>query len=195
MCPGGYVINSSSEEGKLAVNGMSNYKRDSGYANSAIIVTIDQNDYGDGLFAGMRFQEELERKTYELGNGFIPVQLYGDFKENKTSVDIKTNGIIGKYISSNLNEILPKFLSSSLVEGIEAFDNKIKGFNSNDAILCGTETRTSSPIRINRNQDGISYIDGIYPCGEGAGYAGGITSAAVDGIKQAENIMKIYKNN
>ena len=194
MCPGGYVINSSSEEGKLVVNGMSNYKRDSGYANSAIIVTVDQKDYGDGLFAGMNFQEELEKKTYELGNGLIPIQYYGDFKDNIPSKTINTNVIIGKYTSGNLNEILPKFISNTIIEGIEEFDNKIRGFKSRNAILCGTETRTSSPIRINRNPDGTAYIDGIYPCGEGAGYAGGITSAAVDGIKQAECIMKIYKN-
>jgi uncharacterized FAD-dependent dehydrogenase len=195
MCPGGYVINSSSEEGRLVVNGMSNYNRDSGYANSAIVVTVDNKDFGNNLFDGMKFQEELEHKTYELGKGSIPVQYYGDFVDNKISNDIHTNGIIGKYISANLNDILPEFLSSSIKEGIESYSTRIKGFNNRSAILCGTETRTSSPVRIVRDQlDGQSNIHGIYPCGEGAGYAGGITSAAVDGIKQAENLIKIYKN-
>lgn len=189
MCPGGYVINASSEDNKLVVNGMSNYKRDSGYANSAIIVTVDQKDYGEGLFAGMEFQEELERKTYELSKGSIPVQLYKDFKDNKVSDEIKTDGIIGKYISSNLRDILPNFITSSLIEGITNFGTKTKGYDIGSIILCGTETRTSSPIRIPRNIDGTSYIDGIYPCGEGAGYAGGITSAAVDGIRQAEHVI------
>ena len=194
MCPGGYVINSSSEENKLVVNGMSNYNRDSGYANSAIVVTVNSKDFGDGLFAGMNFQEELERKTYELGKGCIPIQYYGDFVNNIPSKDIVTKGIIGKYISTNLNEILPTFISSSIKEGVEAYSSRIKGFNNYSAILCGTETRTSSPIRIVRNQlDGQSNIEGIYPCGEGAGYAGGISSAAVDGIKQAEQLIKIYK--
>ena len=193
MCPGGYVINSSSEENKLCVNGMSNYKRDSGYANAALIVTVDQKDYGDGLFAGMEFQEELERKTYELGNGYMPIQLYGDFVNNIESKNIETDGIIGKYISSNLNKILPEFITSSLIEGIDNFDTKIKGYKSSKAIICGTETRTSSPIRIVRELNGEAYIKGIYPCGEGAGYAGGITSAAVDGIKQTEHIINTYK--
>ena len=194
MCPGGYVINASSEENKLAVNGMSNYKRDSGYANAAIIVTVDYKDYGEGLFAGMEYQEELERKTYELGKGSIPVQLYKDFKNNTPSKNIKTDGIIGKYISCNLRDILPDYLSSSIIEGISLYGKHIKGYDIGDAILCGTETRTSSPIRIPRNLDGTSYVDGIYPCGEGAGYAGGITSAAVDGLKQAENIISKYSN-
>ena len=195
MCPGGYVINSSSEENKLVVNGMSNYRRDSGYANSAIVVTVDHNDYGDDLFDGMKFQEELERKTYELGNGAIPVQYYKDFVANKVSDNIETKGIMGKYVGSNLNEILPLFISDSIKEGMTAYSNRIRGFNDGKTILCGTETRTSSPIRIVRDSlDGSANIAGIYPCGEGAGYAGGITSAAVDGIKQAENLIKIYKN-
>ncbi len=194
MCPGGYVINSSSEDNKLVVNGMSNYKRDSGYANSAIVVTVDQKDYGNNLFDGMYFQEELERKTYELGNGYIPIQYFGDFCNNIPSKDIKTNGIIGKYISTNIREILPLFLSESIIEGIHAYSNRIKGFDNISAILCGTETRTSSPIRIVRDSlTGLSNIKGLYPCGEGAGYAGGITSAATDGIRQAEQLIKIYK--
>ena len=195
MCPGGYVINSSSEEGRLVVNGMSNYNRDSGYANSAIVVTVDNKDFGNNLFDGMKFQEELEHKTYELGKGSIPVQYYGDFVDNKSSNDIHTDGIIGKYTSANLNDILPEFLSSSIKEGIESYSTRIKGFNNRSAILCGTETRTSSPVRIVRDQlDGQSNIQGIYPCGEVAGYAGGITSAAIDGIKQAENLIKKYKS-
>ena len=193
MCPGGYVINASSEEGKIAVNGMSNYDRASGYANSAIIVTVDQKDYGKGLFAGMEYQEELERKTYELGKGFIPIQLYKDFKENIPSKDLVTDAILGKYTSCNLRDILPNYISESIIECITDYGTKLRGYDNSNIILCGTETRTSSPIRILREPSGESFTKGIYPCGEGAGYAGGITSAAIDGIKQAENIISKYK--
>ena len=194
MCPGGYVINSSSEDNRLSINGMSNYKRDSGYANSAIVVTVNEKDYGDNLFDGMLFQERLEEKTYEIGTGLIPIQLLGDFKNNIESNNIQTNGILGKYKSSNLRPILDNSINQDIIEAFGEFDKQIKGFNNGDTILCGTETRTSSPIRIVRDSlDGLSNIKGIYPCGEGAGYAGGISSAAVDGIKQAENVIKKYK--
>jgi uncharacterized FAD-dependent dehydrogenase len=192
MCPGGYVINSSSDNNKLVINGMSNYKRDSGYANSALVVTVTKDDFGPNLFDGMHFQEKLEEKTYNYAKGLIPIQYYKDFIYNFKSDEIKTNAIMGKYISSNLNDILPSFITSSLKEAIPEFGKKIKGYDNNP-ILCGTETRTSSPIRIIRDENGTSNIKGIYPCGEGAGYAGGITSAAIDGLKEAEEFIKIYK--
>ena len=197
MCPGGYVVNASSEEKKLCVNGMSYAKRDSGVANSALIVTVNESDYGNTLFDGIKFQRSLEEKAYQLGNGLIPMETYGDYKDNK---EPKTIGklepkIKGQYRIANLNELLPYNLNIALKEGIENFDKKIKGFADKETLLCGIEARTSSPIRIIRDENYESNILGIYPSGEGAGYAGGITSAAIDGLKVSEAIMNKYKNN
>ena len=191
MCPGGYVINASSERGYLSINGMSDYKRDSGFSNSALVVTVNSNDYGDGLFDGLNFQKELERKTYEIGNGNIPVQKYEDFVNNTTS-EVTTNGIKGSYVSKDLNLILPEYISSSIKEAMPHFSKQISSFEKN-AILLGIESRTSSPLTILRDEDGETNIKGIYPVGEGAGYSGGITTSAVDGIIQAENFAKRFK--
>ena len=195
MCPGGYVVNSSSEENKLAINGMSNYKRESKNANSAIIVTVTPNDFGNHPLSGIEFQRNLEKLSYEEGNGKVPIQLYKDFKENKISTELKEIEPIikGKYSLGNINNILPKYITESLIEGIDYFNTKIKGYNRDDSILAAVESRTSSPIRIVRNEQFESNIKGILPAGEGAGYAGGITSAAIDGIKIAEQIAKTYK--
>lgn len=201
MCPGGFVVNASSEEGLLAVNGMSYSKRDSKNANSAIVVTVNPNDYqttildAPSVLSGMYFQRELEKKAFQLGNGKIPVQLYGDYCENKPSDSMRSivPEIKGKYLTTNLRQILPDFIGDSIEEGIRIFGNKIKGFSHPDAVLSGIESRTSSPVRILRNQDFQSDISGLYPCGEGAGYAGGITSAAIDGIKAFEAISNQYK--
>lgn len=195
MCPGGYVVNASSEENKLAINGMSYSKRDSDNANSAVLVTIGPEDYGSNPLDGIEFQRNLEEKAFYCGKGNIPVQLYKDYKANKIS---ESFGIVkplfkGKTTFSNLNEILPLYVNEALKEGIEAFGTKIKGFNADDSILAAVESRTSSPVRIIRNEQGESNIKGIYPCGEGAGYAGGITSAAIDGIKTYELIAQKYK--
>ena len=194
MCPGGYVVNASSELNRLAINGMSNFKRDTKNANSAIIVTVDSKDYGNNPLDGINFQRKLEEKTYNLGKGKIPIQLYKDFKDNKTTTKL---GIVspifkGKYQLSNLNDILPNYISNSIKEAIEDYSRKIKCFNMDDAIIAGIETRTSSPIRIVRNEKYESNIKGIYPCGEGSGYSGGITTSAIDGIKIAEQIIKTY---
>lgn len=196
MCPGGYVVNSSSEENHLAINGMSNHNRDSENANSAIIVTIHPRDFGLNPLDGVEYQRKLEEKTYKLGNGNIPVQLLQDFIENKTSTHFgKINPILkGKYQFSNLNKILPGEISESLKEAFPYFGKKIKGFDDKDTILAAVESRTSSPVRIVRDDFLESNIKGIYPCGEGAGYAGGITSSGMDGIKVAEAIGKKYKN-
>ena len=195
MCPGGYVVNSSSEKGYLSINGMSNYKRESKNANSAIVVTISPRDFGEDITSGIEFQRKLEKKAYEIGKGKIPIQLYKDYKNNIESTtigDIKPI-VKGDYILSNLNEILPDYINKSIKEAMPEFGKKIIGFDREDTIMLGIESRTSSPIRIERNEEGISNIDGIYPCGEGAGYAGGITSAAIDGIKIAEYIIRKYK--
>ena len=190
MCPGGYVVNASSERGKLAINGMSNYKRDSGYANSAIVVTVSSNDFGDEIFSGMNFQEKLEQKAYLLGNGNIPCQFYKDYKENGMSLQKDNVSYVkGSCTFCDLNELFPKFINDSLKEGIDNFGEKIKGFNNDDTLLLGVESRTSSPIRIFRDDELMSNIKGVYPCGEGAGYAGGITTSAVDGIKVFEAII------
>lgn len=192
MCPGGYVVNASSEEGFLAVNGMSNHARESENANSALVVTVSPNDFGENALDGIKFQRELEKLAYEKGNGKIPVQLLEDFKNNIVSKNFKeVNPIFkGKYEFANLNEILPLYVCDSLKEAINEFDKKIKGYGREDAILAGIESRTSSPVRIERDEKLVSNIKGIYPCGEGAGYAGGITTSAMDGIKVAEEIAK-----
>lgn len=191
MCPGGYVVNSASEKEHLVVNGMSNNKRDTENSNSAIVVTISGKDYGDSLFAGVKFQEELEKKAYEIGKGFIPIQTYKDYKLNKKSTKLGSIKPIfkGSYTLSNLNEIFPDYINKSLKEGIDYFNTKINGFNNDDVLLAGVESRTSSPIRILRDETFNSNIKSIYPCGEGAGYAGGITTSCIDGIKTAEKIM------
>ena len=196
MCPGGYVVNSSSEQGLLSINGMSNYKRDSVNANSAIVVTITPKDFGEDITSGIEFQRNLEKKAYEIGQGKIPVQTYKDFVDNKTTTSLGQIKVItkGEYKLTNLNKILPEYINNSIKEAMPVFGKKIRGFDREDTVMLGIETRTSSPIRIERNEEGITNIDGIYPCGEGAGYAGGITSAAIDGIKIAEKIIKKYKN-
>ncbi|HAU84117.1 MAG TPA: FAD-dependent oxidoreductase [Lachnospiraceae bacterium] len=195
MCPGGYVVNSSSEEGRLVVNGMSNYERDARNSNSALIVTVTPDDFmGDSVLAGVEFQRKWEEAAYKAGNGKVPVQLYGDFKENRISTEFKMVKpcMKGETAFANVRECLPDYVSETIIEGMTAFDKKIKGYDDKDAIISGVETRTSSPVRIVRNEALESNIQGIFPCGEGAGYAGGITSAAMDGIKIHEAILNQF---
>lgn len=196
MCPGGYVINSSSENNRLVINGMSNNKRESKNANSAIVVAVSKKDYGSNLFDGMKFQQQLEEKAYIEGRGKIPTQRYKDLKENKKSSSFgKTKPIFkGEYHLSNIRNILPSYILDSIIEAIEYFNKKIEGYSMDDAIISAVESRTSSPIRIIRDENMESNIKGIYPIGEGAGYAGGITSSAIDGIKVVEKIVEIYNN-
>ncbi|GAB6160292.1 NAD(P)/FAD-dependent oxidoreductase [Howardella ureilytica] len=189
MCPGGYVVDSSSEKGRICVNGMSYSDRNSGYANSAIIVNCNPDDFGDDLFSGMYFQEELEHKAFAAGQGKIPVQSYGDYKAGKIGCETDHRAAIkGQYASADLRSVFPEFVNESITEAFDIFNNRIEGFNSEDTVCAGVESRTSSPVRILRDERGHSSIKGLFPCGEGAGYAGGITSAAVDGIKCAENV-------
>ena len=195
MCPGGYVVNASSEEHRLAVNGMSYSRRDSQNANTAVIVTVSPDDFGsDHPLAGVEFQRKLEEAAYFEGNGKVPVQLFGDFCENRPSVQLGTvtPHIKGMYQLANVRNIFPEFIAESLTEGIQIFDHKLPGYARCDAVISGVESRTSSPVRLIRDQSLQSEIRGIYPCGEGAGYAGGITSAAMDGIKAAEMIASVY---
>ena len=197
MCPGGYVVNASSEQGMLAVNGMSYQARDSKNANSALIVTVTPEDFPEeGPLGGIAFQRNLEKRAWEIGKGKIPVQLFGDYKLHQKSSafgEIEPQ-MKGAHVFADVRSILPKEIGDSIEEGVLAFGRKLKGFDRNDAILSGVESRTSSPVRIVRNREGYSNIEGIYPCGEGAGYAGGITSAAMDGIKTAEFICEKFRN-
>ena len=200
MCPGGYVVNASSEEGRLAINGMSYSNRDGSNANSAIVVTVTPQDYlttaDHSPLSGMYFQQELERKAYQLGNGAIPVQRFADYCANSSGNEQALTVMPmmkGRYTIANVRSILPEAIGNAIEEGITVFGKRIRGFDSPDAILSGVETRTSSPIRILRNTALESPIQGLYPCGEGAGYAGGITSAAIDGLKVYEAISKKYQ--
>ncbi len=196
MCPGGFVVNASSEAGRLAVNGMSNHDRAGVNANSALIVTVTPEDFPDQTaLGGVAFQRGLEKAAFQAGNGKIPIQLYGDFKANRRSEQFGEvePSFEGGFAFGNLREVLPGVLCDSLVEGIDHFGTVIAGFDRTDAILAGVESRTSSPLRIPRDSSMESRIGGIYPCGEGAGYAGGITSAAMDGMKVAETIASLYR--
>lgn len=197
MCPGGFVVNASSEPERLVVNGMSNYDRGESNANSAIIVTVNPEDFdGDSPLAGMEFQRKWEHLAYQEGKGLIPVQLFSDFEANRVSTGFGSMNpcLKGGYTFGNIRNCLPSYVCDSIIEGVHGFDQKIHGFFKEDAILSGVETRTSSPIRINRNDSFESNIAGVYPCGEGAGYAGGITSAGMDGIKVYEMIVHKYKS-
>lgn len=199
MCPGGFVVAASSEENRLVVNGMSEYARDNINSNSALLVSITPEDFkSDNPLAGMYLQREIEEKAFKLGgsNYNAPIQLLGDFLENRTSVFL--GSIMPSYTPdvtlTNLSECLPDFAVNSMREAIIMMDKRLKGFASYDAILTGVETRSSSPIRIVRDENFESNIKGLYPCGEGAGYAGGIMSAAVDGINCALRIIDNIEN-
>lgn len=189
------VVNASSEKGHLAVNGMSNFKRDSGIANSALIVAITPADFPEaGPLGGIAFQRSLEERAFALGGGKIPIQLYGDFAANRPTVALGDVDPVfcGGFSFANLRELMPEALNGAFLEGMEQFGRRIKGFDRADAVLVGIESRTSSPLRICRDESLQSSLKGLYPCGEGAGYAGGITSAAMDGLKVAEEIIKRY---
>ena len=198
MCPGGVVVPAASEEGRLVVNGMSYSKRDEENSNSAILVNVFPEDFeGEDVLTGVEFQRKLEEKAFELGGKDYkaPIQLFGDYCQGKVSKKlgkVKPSYARG-YVFADLNKIFPKFINESLKEGISLMDNKIKGFGEYDAVLSGVESRSSSPVKIPRDERYFSNIEGIIPCGEGAGYAGGIMSAAVDGIKCAEAVIKYLK--
>jgi len=196
MCPGGFVVNSSSEKGMVVCNGMSNFARNEKNANSAIVAAVRTEDFGnDSLLAGMEFQRTWEKAAYAAANpnegGFaMPVQTLRDFIAGKCSASFGSVTPCSKGSTSfaDLNACLPGFVTESIKESVGAFDRKIKGFAHPDAILTGVETRTSSPLRILRDERMQSSVSGLFPCGEGCGYAGGIMSAAMDGIKVAEAI-------
>lgn len=193
------MVNASSEERRLAVNGMSYHARDGKNANSAMVVTVSPADFGsEYVLAGMEFQRELEEKAYQAAGGKIPVELLGDFcREEKGEISQMLGEVEpqnrGLWAFADVRSCFPKDLARSLAEGILDCGNVIKGFNRKDAVVSGVESRTSSPVRILRGETLESSVKGLYPCGEGAGYAGGITSAAMDGMKVAEALMKKYR--
>lgn len=194
MCPGGFVVNASSEEGRLAINGMSYHARDSKNANSALVVNVTPDDFGNHPLDGISFQRKLEEKAFLYGAGKIPIQLYDDFRSGIFSTQFGDFLPVmkGNYTFGDLNDILPSFVADSICEAMPVFGKRIIGFDRGDAIFAGVESRTSSPIRIIRDEMGESNVKGLYPSGEGSGYAGGITTAAMDGIKVAEWIIKRY---
>lgn len=198
MCPGGMVVPAASEDGHLNVNGMSYSDRGMENANSALLVSVEPKDFGsDDVLAGVEFQRKLEKSAFTLGgDGYIaPVQLIGDFVSNieTTSLGNVLPSYKPGYRLSNINKILPEFLSDSLKKGVLEMDKKIKGFYSYDSVITAVESRSSSPVKILRDNSMFSSIKGVIPCGEGAGYAGGIISAAVDGIRCAEIVSVFYK--
>lgn len=197
MCPGGEVVSGASEEGGLCVNGMSHFARNGRNSNSAVCVSVFKNDYGATPLSAIEFQRKLERSAFTAGGSdySAPVMSVGQFLKNGTGGGtVSPTYMGGKVREADLSALLPEVLVSSLRDGLLDFGRKIKGFDSPDAMLSGLETRTSAPLRILRDEN-LTMIgeSDIYPGGEGAGYAGGITSAAVDGIKIAEKIMAVFK--
>ena len=199
MCPGGFVVASSSEENTVVTNGMSEYARDGENANSALVVSVDAADYGAGPLAGMAFQRKLERGAFLLGGSDYraPAQSVKSFLEG-SAPDLSKASVTPTYScgvkEAALRELFPQQVNRMLEEGLRRFNHKLPGFADADAVMTGAETRTSSPVRITRSPESLQAlgIEGLYPCGEGAGYAGGIMSAAVDGVRVAEKIMEIY---
>lgn len=204
MCPGGEVMAATSEEGGVAVNGMSYYKRDGVNSNSAVLVSVGVDDIapveGSVALGAIEFQRRIERAAFVAGGGdyAVPVQTVGDFLAEKSGTEpyevmpTYMNG--SNFKTASMDNVLPRFVCGSLRYGLRSFDKKIKGFASDSALLSGAETRTSAPLRILRGENMIALgKKSIYPCGEGAGYAGGITSAAVDGIKTAMAIIGRFK--
>lgn len=200
MCPGGQVVAAASENGGVVVNGMSNHARDGMNSNSAVAVSVFREDYGNTPMKAIEFQRKIERAAFSSGgnNYNAPICTVGDFLNSKFGSEptaVMPTYMDGKGCTlSKLDDFLPSFVCESLRNGLLSFDKKLKGFASDSAVLTGAETRTSSPIRILRNEARLALgEDLIYPCGEGAGYAGGITSASLDGIHTAQAIMKRYK--
>ncbi len=193
MCPGGTVVNASSEPEMLVVNGMSNHAREGENANSALAVTVRPEDFpSETVLGGVEFQRKYERLAYSIGGGAAPVQLASDFLKDRVSEEWNgvTPSFTGQTVFAPLRECLPEFMVSALKEGLHNFDTKIKGFSENGALLTGVEMRTSAPVRITRGDTGESInCKGLYPAGEGAGYAGGIMSAAIDGVKTAVKLL------
>jgi uncharacterized protein len=212
MCPGGFIVPASTAQGELVVNGMSPSRRDSKYANSGIVVAINEVDWQKhkhlGALAGLELQKQVEQRAFQLSaknkqfsdkNKFIndncqlaPVQKLVDFTNQKISANILDTSYQPGLVSMDMNEVLPDIIARPLQEGIKEFDKKMRGYLTNEAQMIGIESRTSSPVRIPRDKESLEHpqIKGLFPCGEGAGYAGGIVSAAMDGERCAEALVK-----
>lgn len=197
MCPGGYVLSSGTEPNSVVVNGMSNYSRGSAFANSAVVVTIDhQKSFGSDIWGGMKLRKQTENEAYlmvqrQQGTKEIPAQRLVDFIQKKSGPSLPSSSP-SHVLPARLDQLLPDTIYKNLITGLERFGKQMNGFLSEEAQLHGVESRTSCPLRITRNPESLQSLShsGLYPCGEGAGYAGGITSAACDGIKVAEKIME-----
>ncbi|MEE3308190.1 NAD(P)/FAD-dependent oxidoreductase [Sharpea azabuensis] len=195
MCPGGVVVPSTEKDGYLCVNGMSYYARDKANANSAILVQVNPEDFPEGSLGGITFQEDIEKKAYQLGGNNLkaPVQKVVDYCQHKKSEEL--GKVIPSYmpgtVLEDINEVFPEFINRNLKEGLQLMNERMPGFIDEDTIITAVESRSSAPIRILRNQDmKATRFNWIYPLGEGAGYSGGIMSSAVDGIRGAEAILK-----
>lgn len=198
MCPGGLVVAAASESGGVVTNGMSNYHRDTGVANSALVVNVEPADCCGDILGGIEFQRQYERLAYELGGGDFaaPVQTVGDFLTCKSG----NRSFLAKpsyrpaIRAVNLNSCLPAFVTATLRQALPYFGRRIKDFDHPQAVLTGVETRTSAPVRLLRGPDYMSVnLQGLYPMGEGAGYAGGIMSAALDGLNAAAAVIQEYR--
>ncbi|WP_256008954.1 NAD(P)/FAD-dependent oxidoreductase [Desertivirga xinjiangensis] len=201
MCPGGIIAPCSTDFNEIVVNGWSPSKRNNPFANSGTVVQINFEDVkGDDSdpFRLLNFQAEVEQKAYLAGGGKLvaPAQRMEDFVKGKLSVDLPENSYLPGTKSADLKEVLPSFVYDRLKKALPVFGKKMKGYFTNEAILTGVESRTSSPVRIPRDRDNYQHpqLQGLFPCGEGAGYAGGIVSAAIDGMNCAEAVLKLIKN-
>ncbi len=200
MCPGGFIVPAATAPGEIVVNGMSPSRRDSKYANSGIVVAVEESDFKHyqhkGPLTGMYFQAEIERKACELagGNQTAPAQRLKDFVDHKVSSSLLDTSYQPGLTSIALSEVLPSFITESLRQGFKNFGSKMKGYLSNEAQIVGVESRTSSPVRVPRDKETLEHVQTqrLFPCGEGAGYAGGIVSAAMDGERCAEAAVRKY---
>ena len=194
MCPGGIIAPASTENKSLVVNGWSPSKRNNPFANSGLVVKVGQEDFGgfknESVLAGLHFQQSIEQKAFEIGGGkFVaPAQKLADFLKNKPSQTIGDNSYLPGVLPANMKDVLPPFIYNSIQQGVKQFSKRVKNYIHPDAILVATESRTSSPVRIPRDKETLQHIHikGLFPCAEGAGYAGGIISAAIDGERVAD---------
>jgi len=203
MCPGGYVLSSGTDRDGIVVNGMSNFARNSRWSNSALVVSVEAGkDFKiDNVLSGHKFQRNIERNAYQVSKNLssgkeLPAQTLKDFVSGRLSKTLPKNSTPSGLVSADLAEILPGFIHSHLVSALEKFEKNLGGFISKEALFIAPETRTSAPVTIMRDRISIESTShkGLYPCGEGAGHAGGITSAAVDGVKVAMSLLSQEKS-
>jgi uncharacterized FAD-dependent dehydrogenase len=202
MCPGGFIVPAATESGEIVVNGMSPSRRDSRFANSGIVVAIELEDMHEfeefGPLKGLELQKSIEQNACKIAGNTqsAPAQRLIDFTQGKVSTDLPETSYQPGLYSARMDEVLPPFISERLKNSFKAFGKKMKGYFTNDAVIVGVESRTSSPVRIPRDKESLEHTitKRLFPCGEGAGYAGGIVSAAMDGERCAEKVVELYKN-